>query len=103
MDPGPVSWRDWFDSDKNVIKKGGKQPPNPPPPPVSSPHPPSRPAPKESNLTRKLALLNLKSGMRHRLYCTFDPSPYSSDPDGDFCTCDLHQRKQAVQDEIDKL
>lgn len=55
-----------------------------------------------TKLDEKLALMDRMAGMRHRSGCTYDPSPWSN-PDGDFCTCDLRERKAAVQEEIDRL
>lgn len=52
--------------------------------------------------SRKLILLDRKAALRHRSNCTYDPSIWSN-PDGDFCSCDLHQRKAVIDEELATL
>ena len=53
-------------------------------------------------LDQKLKFLDRKAAQRHRSWCSFDPSPWSS-PDGDFCTCDIRERKAIIQAAIAAL
>lgn len=55
-----------------------------------------------STLDERLALIDKKYEQKHRKECTYSNWLYA-EPDSDYCTCDIRERKQAVQAEIDKL
>jgi len=54
----------------------------------------------DDNLDRKLALIEKKFNQIHKGWCTYGRA---TGDDGDFCNCGLRERKDAIQEEIDKL